>query len=45
MPPATRAELERLMPHGGAVCLLDSVESRNEAFGEGPATVTLAAAP
>jgi predicted hotdog family 3-hydroxylacyl-ACP dehydratase len=45
MPPETRAELERLLPHGGAGCLLDSVESRNEAFVEGRATVTLAAAP
>jgi predicted hotdog family 3-hydroxylacyl-ACP dehydratase len=45
MPPATRAELERLLPHDGAVCLLDPVESRNEALVAGRAAVTPAAAP
>src|SRR5512134_3582513 len=29
MPPAPRAELERLVPHRGAMCLLDAVESHD----------------
>lgn len=45
MPPATRAKLERRLAHGGAACLPDLVESRNEAFVEGRAAVMLAAAP
>jgi predicted hotdog family 3-hydroxylacyl-ACP dehydratase len=31
MPTTSRAELERLVPHRGAMCLLDAVEAHDEA--------------
>jgi predicted hotdog family 3-hydroxylacyl-ACP dehydratase len=45
MPPGTRAEFERRLPHRGAMRVLGSVDSHDEARVEGRATDTLAATP